>query len=238
MKKLLFLSALFLIGAASFGQVKFGVNAGLNLSKIGQNFKDPANEFKTKLNPGFRLGLAINYEIGESLDLITGLNYTQKGFSLDLEDGLASGETVEGYDRFNLGYLEVPINVAYKLKNFRFMAGPYVAFGVNGKNKWDYKYSFNGQVFEDADEDSNYKFKNKLGEKELNDNNSYTKAVDFGLNIGVGYDINGILINANYGLGLSNLVPKTDVAGVTDDSKDFKMTNRVISIGATYFFGG
>lgn len=219
MKKLLFLSALFLIGASSFSQVKFGVKAGLNLSNIGQNFKDPADEFSTNMKPGVHLGLAVQYDLGESLGLLTGLVYSSKGFKI--EEGTYKSKA-------SLGYLEIPIKLAYKLNNFRFMVGPSIAFGISGKSKWEYDV--------DSGEDK-IKFKNKLGEAELNDDYDYVKAIDLGLNIGVGYDINGILISANYGLGLSNLNPKVDVPDVTDDSKDYKMTNRVISIGVTYFFG-
>lgn len=238
MRKILFASVLILAGASSFSQIKYGVKAGLNISNVAQNFADPSDEFKTKLKPGFQLGVVVNYELTESFSLISGLSYINKGASEDLEDGLQAGVTAEGYSRLALGYLEVPLNFVYKINNFNIMAGPYVALGINGKEKWDYTFKLNGQVIsESADEFSDYKFKNTLGDTEMADNSAYLKAIDAGLNFGVGYNINGMVIDLNYSLGLTNMNPKIEATGITDDSSDFKVMNRVVSIGATYFFG-
>lgn len=240
MKKVLLAMLLITMASISYGQVKFGVKAGLNLSKTAQNFKDSDLETKTKLKPGFHIGAAVQMGLGNKLGIITGLTFTQKGHSIDMDEIYKDDPTVsaKGYSRMTINYLELPVSLAIKIKGFRLMAGPYMTLGIGGKAKWDYEISENGVVvFEDADQDKNIKFKNTLGEKEWNDDNSYLSATDIGLNFGAGYDIAGLLLSVNYSIGLSNMNPKVDVSGVPDDSGDYKITNRVLSVGATYFFG-
>ena len=56
------------------------------------------------------------------------------------------------------------------------------------------------------------------------------KPIDLGLNVGVGVNINGLLISAQYGLGLTNLVPSS--------TTEAEMKNKVIGISLAYLFGG
>jgi len=54
-------------------------------------------------------------------------------------------------------------------------------------------------------------------------------SLDFGLNIGLGYDLGNIVIGANYGLGLANIAK-------TEDGDDVTATNKNISAYAIYQF--
>jgi len=236
MKKISTLSLVMLMTLGAIAQVKFGVKAGVNFANVALNYKDSQFEAKTKLKAGFQLGVIATQELSETLDFSTGLIYSQKGASSDLEDGIPDGASIDGYNRIILNYLEIPLNFELKTGAVRIMAGPYVAFGISGKNKYDYTASFGGSSNSESGE-SEVKFKNKLSESEFNDDKEYFRALDLGLNIGLGYEINNVLISANYGIGLSNTTPNIDVSGVDFDASDFKTSNRVISIGATYYFG-
>jgi hypothetical protein len=56
-------------------------------------------------------------------------------------------------------------------------------------------------------------------------------STEFGANFGLAYRTNsGFLVGANYGLGLSNLVPKDSRSG------DGKLTNRVLGFSVGYSF--
>ena len=57
------------------------------------------------------------------------------------------------------------------------------------------------------------------------------KALDFGVNFGIGAEVKNIQLMVNYSLGLANF---SNVEG--DDADAFK--NRVLSISAAYMFGG
>jgi len=98
-------------------------------------------------------------------------------------------------------------------------AGPYVGFNVSGKTKWDVDVSggeWTGST--SGDEDINF----GSGDDEM-------KVIDAGANFLAGYKFgNGLLINAGYGLGLSNLSNSSD--------SDNKFSNRVLSFGVGFQF--
>ncbi len=54
-------------------------------------------------------------------------------------------------------------------------------------------------------------------------------SLDFGLNIGLGYDLGNIVVGANYGFGLANIAK-------TEDGDDATAKNKNISIYAMYQF--
>ncbi len=237
MKKLFTLSLVMLVTLVAMAQAKFGVKAGVNFANTALNYQDSQDESKTKLKTGFHVGVIVTQELSEALDFTTGLIYSQKGTAFDLEDGIPSGASIDGYNRLTLAYLEIPMTFEYKTGAVRIMAGPYVAFGVSGKNKWDYTGSFSGTSFSESGESTDIKFKNTLGESEFGDDNNYFRALDLGLNIGLGYEVDGIVISANYGLGISNMTPDVNISNVDFDPSDRKASNRVISVGVTYYFG-
>ncbi|MEN8120968.1 MAG: porin family protein [Bacteroidota bacterium] len=221
-------------------QVKFGVKAGLNMNNIAQSFKESSWESAAKMNLGFNFGLTADYELSEAMSIQTGLVYTSKGFKYDLEEeyDIQAGESIDGYDKVSFNYLEIPIHFAYKMDAFQIYAGPYVAFGIGGKNKWDFTYSDGTGEYKDADE---FLFKPAFGDlsqEDIDSDDDFYSALDYGLNFGVGYTVGPILINAGYSLGLGNLTPGISADGYGDyDPKDFKLSNRVISVSVSYFFG-
>ncbi|MBO4804664.1 MAG: PorT family protein [Paludibacteraceae bacterium] len=106
----------------------FGVRMGFGLSTLsGEGYFDDTD-------PIFNLnvGAAVMYGLSPKVDLETGLYYTKKGFY---------AEPPLDYEvTCNLYYLEIPVMVGYKWEvsdplKINFMAGPYVAYGVNGKTK-------------------------------------------------------------------------------------------------------
>lgn len=231
---------LVIIGLVTFSlqtqaQVKFGLKAGMNVNNISQNFKESDWEFETKMRLAYHFGATIDYGLSDALSLQSGLLFTSKGFSYDLEEDLDDGETVDGYYRAIFNYLEIPINFAYKINDFQIYAGPYLAIGIGGKNKWDLTYKYDGDEYSESDE---YNFKpvfGEVGEGDLDDDEDAYSALDYGLNLGVGYQTGPILINAGYSLGLGNLTPAYE--GDDDDRGDYKISNRVISLSVSYFFG-
>jgi hypothetical protein len=149
---------------------------------------------------------------------------------------LGAGESVDGFARIIINYLEIPINVGYKIGNFHVIAGPYLAFGLSGKVKVDYTETYNGDVFVEKFEDD-IKFKGKLNETDWNSDNAYAKGLDYGLSFGLGYSAGPMMINAGYGLGLANLTSEIDVVGVDFKASDEKRSNSVMNLSVSYFFG-
>jgi hypothetical protein len=75
----------------------------------------------------------------------------------------------------------------------------------------------------------------------LEDDNMYVKRLDYGVNLGVGYQLGPILLNAGASLGLANITPDMsiddDLYDVDFDPDDYKVTTRTITLSATFFFG-
>ena len=217
MKKIT-LAALFLV-AATFvvnAQTRFGIKAGLNLADANGKGDGESFSSDSKMRVGFHLGGVADITFAEKFYFQPGLLFSTKGAKFETED---SG--VKFTSTANLGYLEVPLNVGYRIDagsaKINLGLGPYLGFGVAGK--FTTKVSGGGIS---AEESENVKWGN--------DEDSNVKPLDFGLNLGAGVEFSNFQINLQYGLGLSNNRPKGD--------SDNSLKNSVIGISLGYFFGG
>lgn len=244
MKKLTIFFALIFLTCLTFSasaQINFGVKVGGNLSDIQQNYKDSDWEMPTKLKVGFHIGFTSDIPISDMFSFQPGLLFTTKGYSMDLDkmtdkDDNTDVLEIDGYGRASLNYLELPLNIAFKINSFQIYAGPYLALGLSGKAKEDYIVSYPGgniTVKEDT------KIKPVFGEVKKADqagDEGFISAFDYGLNFGLGYMAGPILIQGGYSLGLGNATPKYE--GWFDiQSSDYRKSNRVITLSVSYFFG-
>jgi len=183
-------------------QIKFGPKVGVNLSTMTMKYADLSFDPKTLI--GFHAGVIFEIQLIGNLALQPSVLYSSKGSKFEFMN-------VEG--TFSPGYIEVPFNVAYGFGSdaikFSLFAGPYVAYGLRGKIE-------SGGVSEDI----------VFGTGEDDDMNP----LDYGVNFGAGLNIKGLLISAQYGLGLANLS--------TDTTGDAEIKNTVIGISLAYLFGG
>lgn len=235
-KAVLLLVALFIVGPA-ISQISFGPKAGMTLSKYGYNYADEDSylEPETKFKAGPAIGVAMNMQILEFLSFQPSLMFSKKGCSFDVaEDG--SGESVNtGYYREKISYLEVPLNVALGLKlgpvRFQVFAGPYFAYAIAGKQKWDYEENING-IREDVTGSEDVEF---VGEIPEDGDVVYRRPFDIGANVGLGFKVDKILLNLGYAMGFANLQP--DVPGESSFASDYKFSNRTIFLNVAWFFG-
>jgi len=105
--------------------------------------------------------------------------------------------------KVKLDYIEIPINAKYITESgFNVFAGPYLGLLLSAKGT-------------DGTTDVDIK--------------DFMQSMDFGINAGLGYDLeSGLGISAQYGLGLANILK---------DAGDFSNTNAVIAIMVRYMFG-
>lgn len=229
-----FIAILSVLSYSSFAQ-SFGIKGGLNLNNIAKDYKVSDEEEATKMNIGYTFGLAVYYPLNDVISLQSGLEWSAKGFKHDLEDDLPAGATVDGYDKWTINYIDIPLHVAYNISGFQVYAGGFLGFGVSGKNKWDYTETENGLDIIHKGEES-IKFIKEYGEGDITENESPLRRLNYGLNFGLGYRINAIQVNAGYSLGLANITP-----GIKNnpefEPKDYKVSTRTINISAIYFFG-
>jgi hypothetical protein len=163
--------------------MKSGYKFGLNLTTM--TIKTIGLGSKPETLPGIHFGY--NYEIPliRNLSFLTGFLFSSKG-------------AVYKIDNVNFSltptYIEIPANIACnfgsKATKISLFAGPYLACAMGG-----YKIVSGG----------GFKYLALGGGK-----NSDLKYFDFGLNFGVGVNIKGYLISAQYGIGLTNVSPKDD----------------------------
>jgi len=238
MKKLSLLFAIVLAFAvASQAQIKIGAKAGVNINNMAFDYANSDFEPETKMGLGFHFGATAEYGISDQIAVQSGLLFTRKGFSFDIEEAWGGeGVDVEGYDRMMVNYLEIPIHAAYKFGGFQVYAGPYFAFGIGGKNKWDVTVSGDGFEESDSDETSLKPVFGEVDYENLDEDESPYRAFDAGLNFGIGYQMDKLLINAGYSLGLVNTAPSSVKGNDDYDAADQKSTHRVISVSVSYFF--
>lgn len=198
MKKFLMTAVLGMFALAGFSQVKWD-------AKVGMNFSNMTKFDDTKALPGFNLGVGMDYGFSENWSLQSGLMISSKCYK------------VKDYAKVRPIYLDIPILAAYKFNisdNTKFVinAGPYLAFGLGGKCKFDeggdYKL-FKGEDGEDAE---------------------YSR-FDLGIQYGIGLEIGDhYLVNLT---GQNGFISPFDYPDGYDGDKPKNMT---FSIGVGYRF--
>lgn len=203
MKKLLLsIGAVFFLAAGAQAQTEYGLKAGLNLGKYSNFGDDQSN------NTSFYVTGFADLPIAPQFSIQPGVSLQGKGskFVADYED---IGAGVEA--GINTMSIEVPVNAVYYIPagagDVFLGAGPYIGFNVSGKEKLRGNYGdFNGDSEWDME----------IG------NDKDLKLIDAGVNFMAGYKLNnGLLINAGYGLGLTNVIPNANET----------VSNRVLSFG-------
>ncbi|NGF54945.1 PorT family protein [Parapusillimonas sp. SGNA-6] len=215
MKKIvLTLGAAFLLVAGAQAQTGFGLKAGVNFPSYSYGSSDELSD--TKSTVGFHVTGYLDAPIAPGLYLQPGVSLQGKGAKFaEVKFGGTTYDVSQ-----NTMWLEVPVNFVGKfpvgLGNVFIGAGPYVGFGLSGKNKVN---SRDGS----GDGSSNTLNEFSFGKDEE------LKGTDFGVNFLAGFKLgNGLLLNANYGLGLTN------IAGAKSFSDDIK--NRGFSVGLGFEF--
>lgn len=166
-------------------KAQVGLQAGASFANWTVTPSDGETLFKYK--PGFTAGLFTRIPLGTNFSVQPAINFVQKGYML--KDNSTT-------DKANLNYIEIPVNFVYALKNNGLFigAGPSVAFGLSGKEK-----------FEDKSDPSNSETHTiKFGAS--TDDESKLKRTDMGANFIAGYQFpEGLMITANYNIGLSDI---------------------------------
>lgn len=178
-------------------QISYSVRGGMNLSNL---YGDDAKDAKMKV--GYNIGGLVDYEFVSNVGIQSGLVLTAKGAKSDAENVNVTA---------NMLYLEVPVNIIYKIDlnaanmpvKFNVNVGPYLAYGVGGKTSIEIGGpSFSYDTFSD---DGGY------------------KKFDLGLGLGVGFEFGKITANCGWEMGLINVVDAEDT--------DVKTMNGYLSIG-------
>lgn len=211
MKKILLtLGAAFLVAAGAQAQVSYGLKAGVNLGKVS-NVSDAAKDYQ-KNNTSFYVTGFADLPVASQFSIQPGVSLQGKGSKFKYD-----GNSLDGTSTTNVMSIEIPVNAVYYIPtgasgSVFLGAGPYVGFNISGKNKIE------GNIGEFGGEGET--------DIEFGSADNEMKRVEAGANFMAGYKLsNGFLINAGYGLGLTNL----NNVGET-------VSNRVLSFGVGFQF--
>lgn len=234
-KKFLLLSfAALSISFAAMSQARVGIKAGWNLSNITTD--NAGNTKDSRSLSGFNVGAIVDLPlVPKILSFQPGVFYTTKGTKFEVGD--KNNVTVTSpYTKFTSSpsYIEIPLNFIAKLpigENARLFAGagPYFAFGVAGKNKYEQITSVST-----SNSSSNIKWDDDTPFNTGDPNQGFDKfkRFDWGGNVQIGAELSNFLISAQYGIGFAK------VRSGQDNSTDDKSKNRVFSVSVGYLFGG
>lgn len=236
MKKGLIFVLFALVSIVSYSQLSWNAKVGMNMSNLsGDAIKD------SKMKVGFNIGVGAEYQFTEMWSIQPSLMFTMKGAKgEDTEDTSLGDITVKG--TFNPMYIQVPIMAAARFaiadnQNIVVKAGPYFAFGVAGKLKYD--LSGEGyNALKDYVASAGENLDELLAEEGYGDQDVFkdeekggygAKRFDFGIGVGVAYEINKFFIDLTGEFGLTNLYDFKD-----SDYSNPKNMN--FSIGVGYKF--
>ena len=239
MKKIFFVMVLAIVGlATASAQLKIGVKAGMNTSTI--------SEIKTlsytgvngllgwtsnvSYKAGFHVGLTARYLFADALGVETGLFYSQIGGRIKMHADFFEQTTMDVFETFNPSYLQLPVQLLYKIDLGLGLAlvpsaGIYVGYGLGGKVGYKAKAS-TSQLKQELEEeialfDKSELFKPKSeGGKDLN-------RFDYGATFGLNVEYQKFTIGVGYDLGLARLNKEAAPSGY----KDLKNGNIKVSIG-------
>ena len=152
----------------------------------------------------YQAGVFMEYRFTSKFSIAPEVVFAAQGGKYDFKRNI-EGIDVELKETDHVNYINVPVMLKYYVAPaLSIDFGPQVGFNVYSKN------TIEGKV-------------DKLKEKETTDMKKYTKTVDFGLGLGLTYNITEeVFIQARYTMGL------TKVFNVDDDSKN---GNGQIAIG-------
>lgn len=173
----------------SYAQVTGGLKAGLNIANM---YSSEGENPTARL--GFHLGGYLQVPMSEELYFQPEALYSSMGAKETFDDSYNDGfNEVREKGEFvaKLNYLSFPLLFGYKFGQVSLFAGPTLSFLLNAKGKYDVT------VYVDGDEVLSESGTQKLKE---------AKDLDFGLNIGLGYDFGPVNASARYYAGLANVV--------------------------------
>ncbi|HLA52442.1 MAG TPA: OmpA family protein [Flavitalea sp.] len=205
MNKLFFILVfLSLISSLSYGQIRIGLIGGPHSANVKEtndiSFWETEIELGYFSKFGFYIGLLGEIPLSSNFFFQPGLMYMSKGRKyFQRNDDLTAilTDTISNSVTTSVNYIELPLNLAYKLplgKKVKFVlsAGPYVGFFFNGKEKYETRvYSTNN-------------FRTREKTLETGPDEGKVNTLDAGINGRAGFELGSLMISGFITQGLTN----------------------------------
>jgi hypothetical protein len=204
--------------AQSF-EIKPGIRAGLNLTKMMDKDDDQIYSDDYNLKPGFQMGPIVEIKLTKLLAIETGLLLSTKGYRYKNTETYG-GVSYKYTETASLVYFDCPITAKlnFQLGELTLYGalGPYIGVGLSGKYKS--KSSGGGNTETDSEPI-------KWGSDPDVD---HLKRPDVGLYAGAGVELKNLQFGLSYQLGANNIL--------ADTGNGAKAANRVLAFTAAYKF--
>ncbi|MBE9600552.1 porin family protein [Pedobacter sp. MC2016-24] len=130
--------------------IRFGIKGGINFPNIIKG--DGNNDFKTKVNTGFNVGLTLDIGLIKGLAFTPEVLYSTKGYK---------AQTAFGDFNQTTSFIDIPILASINIggSGLNLVAGPQVSFLLSTKNKFENGF---GTVEQQIVEDKSDRFKKSL----------------------------------------------------------------------------
>lgn len=193
MKKILTLVLCAALSATCFAQrsasIPVIIKGGVGMSNW---YGDDADGTDTKF--AWKVGVGTEFSLGQNFILQPTLMFVNKGAKFDGKLTVNS-LSLSGKNTFQEDYIELPIMVGYRVAvdkdmNIVFTAGPYLAYGIAGKTKYEASV---------AGISASKKYDT------FDDDGMDLHPFDMGLGCGITGEFNNILVGIDGSLGLTNL---------------------------------
>ncbi|MBO2007625.1 porin family protein [Hymenobacter negativus] len=230
--RFLLTGSLLLTVLSAQAQVSFSIGPRLGLNVSTYHFSESNSAFRLKYRAGFEAGVMSSVGFGHWA-LQPALLYSQKGFmesvSVDIRNSnnipISSGE----FQYSNrLHYLTLPVNVAYTQhadgQGFQVFAGPYLGLLLGGR----YESTIVGTSATDSG-------KITPVANDAPDFGNFARRFDVGLQAGVGYRYQALLLQLNYSMGLRDIAARFDFYGGPFGNRAYY--NRAFQASLSYLAG-
>lgn len=202
----LLLAGSLLLTATAHAQTTFSVGPRLGGNVSTAHFSGGDDKITSRL--GFEAGVLGSLQFGH-VAVQPAVLFAQRGYARTpafYDSGFGGLTQVN----VRLNYLSIPLQVAYiqhtNGQGFQLAAGPYVSFLVGGNSLSDYQFPFAGAQQQ----------RNKIAAADVHtiDSSSslqepnytdYSRRLDLGAQVGLGYRLGGALLQLSYSLGLRNV---------------------------------
>lgn len=189
------------------GQVRLGILGGLNSANVLEKNSLPGWDTAVKKyynsRTGFQLGIIIEVPLGHNLFFQPAITYITKGRKYDKNNDSLTAlatDTIYNKEVLNLSYIEVPLNLTYKIplsrshpqNKFFVSAGPYVSFFYSGNITYE-------SLTQTPDTYSSVSNPVTVGKGQ----DTY-KTLDIGVNAKAGFELGKVMLNGYYSRGLTS----------------------------------
>lgn len=206
-------------------QLFIGITAGINAATGIYDYRGAPEPPAYSILPAPTFGACLDWRISPRFSLQSGLYYRGKGDRINVGEWISNIELAttdygfapsyteaEGHIATYVGYLEVPVYPVVNLSaGFQIGLGPYLAIGLHGTEKSDYKTSFfvEGDLLDrqEVKESRKIEFADVIA---LEDNSAtrYFKRLDYGLIGYVGIRARKLTLGCTVNYGLAQWEPE------------------------------